>query len=244
MWQGDALMNNEYRIAYGDRQISYVVEFCERKTMEISVLPDRSVEVKAPVGSSQDFVAAKVKKRAAWIVEKQDWFAKFPQKKSPRQYLSGETHLYLGRRYRLKIEVLDAREQCNKPVKVSGGFIVVSAKQDNPQTVKKLLDGWLREKAVLNFGKILDFYKAKYAIKAPLQMQVRFMKTRWGSLSKKGILTLNSKLIAAPKECIEYVVVHELCHLVHDDHGKAFYQLLERRMPDWEQRKNRLEKMG
>lgn len=236
-------MNNEYRIAYGDRQISYVVEFCERKTMEISVLPNRSVEVKVPIGSSQDLVAAKVKKRAAWIIEKQDWFAKFPQKKSPRQYLSGETHLYLGRRYRLKIEVLDAREQCNKPVKVSGGFIVVSATQDNPQTVKKLLDGWLREKAVLNFGKILDFYKAKYAIKALLQMQVRFMKTRWGSLSKNGILTLNSKLIAAPKECIEYVVVHELCHLVHNDHGKAFYRLLERRLPDWEKRKNKLEKI-
>lgn len=241
MWQGDALMNNEYRIAYGDRQISYRIAFCERKTMEISVLPDRSVEVKAPVGSSQDLVAAKVKKRAAWIVEKQDWFAKFPQKSSPRLYLSGETHLYMGRRYRLKIEALDACEQCNKPVKVSGGFIVVSARQDHPHTVKKLLDEWLREKAVLNFEKILDFYKAKYAVKAPLQMQVRFMKTRWGSLSKNGILTLNSKLIAAPKECIEYVIVHELCHLVHNDHGKAFYRLLERRMPDWEMRKMKLE---
>ncbi|MCQ2109041.1 MAG: M48 family metallopeptidase [Fibrobacter sp.] len=233
-------MNNEYRIAYGERLISYGVKFGNRRTMEIAVLPNCSVEVKAPVGSSLEAIATKVKKRAAWIVEKQDWFAKFPKKQSSRQYLGGETHSYMGRRYRLKIETV--KDFVTKPVKISGGFIVVCAKLDNPQTVKKLLDEWLREKAIANFRKILEFYKNKYAVKSNLRMQVRSMKTRWGSLSKGGILTLNSKLIAASKDCIEYVIVHELCHLVHNDHGKAFYKLLERRMPDWEKRKMKLER--
>lgn len=235
-------MNNEYHIAYGDRQISYVIEFCERKTMEISVLPDRSVEVKAPIGSSQDFVAAKVKKRAAWIVEKQNWFAKFPKKKPPRQYMSGETHMYLGRHYRLKVNLLRG-DAVSKPVKISGGFIFVSAKKDNPLVIKALLDEWLRKRAKSYFEKVLAYYRDKYVVSIPLRIQVRYMKTRWGSLSKGGVLTLNSGLIAAPRECIEYVVIHELCHLKYNDHGKAFYRLLEQRLPDWEKRKDKLERL-
>jgi predicted metal-dependent hydrolase len=78
---------------------------------------------------------------------------------------------------------------------------------------------------------------------APVRLQIRDMKTRWGSLSKGGILTLNIKLIAAPKECIEYVVVHELCHLKYPNHDKKFYRLLETRLPDWEKRKQKLENL-
>lgn len=234
-------MINEYCISYGNRSIAYSVLFGKRATMEISVLPSGRVEVKAPEGSSLDFVAAKVKKRAAWIVEKQEWFAKFPREVVPYQYLSGETHLYMGRRYRLKVKTVDCI--ASKPVKISGGFIVVCVRQNTPQAVKKLLDEWLRERAVSNFSRILDFYKEKFGVKKLLRMQVRIMKTRWGSLSKGGILTLNSRLIAAPKDCIEYVVVHELCHLKHDNHGREFFQLLTCRLPDWEKRKMKLEKL-
>lgn len=235
-------MNNVNSVDYGERTISFCVLYSERKTLEISVLPDSSVEVKAPQGASMDAVAAKVKQRAAWIVEKQDWFSKFPKPKSPHQYLSGETHLYMGRRYRLKVEVALGTET-EKNVKINGGFLVVSAPKDNPQIVKKKLDDWLRERAKVIFGKILAFYAEKYAVSVPLRMQIRAMKTRWGSLSKGGVLTLNSRLIAAPKECIEYVIVHELCHLKHDNHGKAFYRLLEQRLPDWEKRKDKLERL-
>ena len=100
-------MNNE--IVYGERRIAYAVEFCGRKTLEISVMPNCAVQVKAPQGSSLDSIAERVKKKAGWIVEKQDWFAKFPKAPPPKQYLGGETHLYLGRRYRLKIEKGDRK---------------------------------------------------------------------------------------------------------------------------------------
>lgn len=239
MWQGGVRMNELNVVKYGDREIVYAVEFCRRKTLEISVMPDSAVQVRAPQGATLEAIAQKVQKKAPWIVEKQDWFAKFPKAPPPRQYLGGETHLYLGRRYRLKIE--KGKERL---VKIDGGFIRVVSVDVRPATVKKLLDEWLRERAKVQFENVFLACMARFSLssKSP-RLQIRDMKTRWGSLSKGGILTLNTKLIAAPKECIEYVVVHELCHLKYPNHDKKFYRLLETRMPDWEKRKQKLENL-
>lgn len=231
-------MNELGVVKYGDREIAYAVEFCRRKTLEISVMPDSAVQIRAPQGASLDAIAQKVQKKASWIVEKQDWFAKFPKAPPPRQYLGGETHLYLGRHYRLKIEKGKERS-----VKIDGGFIRVVSADVRPAIVKKLLDEWLRNKAKAQFKKIFDDCIKKYAKSVAPRLQIRDMKTRWGSLSKGGILTLNIKLIAAPKECIEYVVVHELCHLKYPNHDSKFYRLLDTRLPDWERRKNKLENL-
>jgi len=230
-------MNELGVVKYGDREIAYAVEFCRRKTLEISVMPDSAVQIRAPQGASLDAIAQKVQKKAPWIVEKQDWFAKFPKAPPPKQYLGGETHLYMGRRYRLKIEKGKERS-----VKIDGGFIRVVASDIRPATVKKIFDEWLRERAMIQFEKIFQVCAARFLSSAtPVRLQIRGMKTRWGSLSKGGILTLNIRLIAAPKECIEYVVVHELCHLKYPCHDKKFYRLLETRLPDWEKRKQKLE---
>lgn len=232
-------MNELGVVKYGDREIAYAVEFCCRKTLEISVMPDSAVQVRAPQGATLEAIAQKVQKKAPWIVEKQDWFAKFPKAPPPRQYLGGETHLYMGRRYRLKIE--KGKERL---VKIDGGFIRVVSADVRPATVKKFLDEWLRERAKVQFVKIFDACVAKFSLpSSSLRLQIRNMKTRWGSLSNGGILTLNIKLVAAPKECIEYVVVHELCHLKYPNHDKRFYRLLETRLPDWEKRKLKLENL-
>lgn len=232
-------MNEQGVFKYGDREIAFAVEFCRRKTLEISVMPDCAVQVRAPHGATFEAVAQKVRKKAPWIVEKQDWFAKFPKAPPPRQYLGGETHLYMGRRYRLKIE--KGKERL---VKIDGGFIRVVSADVRPAIVKKLLDEWLRERAKVQFEKIFDACAVRFSLSSStLRLQIRDMKTRWGSLSKGGILTLNIKLIAAPKECVEYVVVHELCHLKYPNHDKKFYRLLETRLPDWEKRKQKLENL-
>ena len=232
-------MNEQGVVKYGDREIAYAVEFCRRKTLEISVMPDSAVQVRAPQGATLEVIAQKVQKKAPWIVEKQNWFAKFPKAPPPRQYLGGETHLYMGRRYRLKIE--KGKERL---VKIDGGFIRVVSADIHPATIKKILDQWLRERAKAQFEKVFLACLARFSpSSAPVRLQIRDMKTRWGSLSKGGIFTLNIKLIAAPKECIEYVVVHELCHLKYPNHDKKFYRLLETRLPDWEKRKQKLENM-
>ena len=229
-------MNELGVVKYGDREIAYAVEFCCRKTLEISVMPDSAVQVRAPQGATLEAIAQKVQKKAPWIVEKQDWFARFPKGTPPKQYLGGETHSYLGRRYRLKIEKSDA---CS--VKINGGFIRVESNDVSAEVVRKLMDEWLRLRAEVFFRKILESYVAKFKIEAPLRLLIRKMKTRWGSLSKGGVLTLNLNLVAAPKECVEYVVVHELCHLKYANHSDAFFALLESRLPDWKRRKMKLE---
>ncbi|MBR6378701.1 MAG: M48 family metallopeptidase [Fibrobacter sp.] len=231
-------MNENGLVVYGDVEIPYSLLYRNRRTLEISVLPDSSVEVVAPIGTSMELVNQKVRKKAPWIVEKQDWFAKFPKATLPRQYLGGETHLYMGRRYRLKVE-----KSKERLVKIDGGFIKIVSADVRPAIVKKLLDEWLRNKAKAQFKKIFDDCIKKYAKSVAPRLQIRDMKTRWGSLSKGGILTLNIKLIAAPKECIEYVVVHELCHLKYPNHDSKFYRLLDTRLPDWERRKNKLENL-
>ena len=232
-------MNELGVVKYGDREIAYAVEFCRRKTLEISVMPDSAVQIRAPQGASLDAIAQKVQKKASWIVEKQDWFAKFPKAPPPRQYLGGETHLYLGRHYRLKIEKGKERS-----VKIDGGFIRVVSEDVRPATVKKIFDEWLRERAKMQFDNVFQACAARFSSSiSTVRLQIREMKTRWGSLSQGGILTLNIKLIAAPKECIEYVVVHELCHLKYPNHDKKFYRLLETRLPDWEKRKLKLESL-
>ena len=229
-------MNNE--ILYGERKIAYAVEFCSRKTLEISVMPNSAVQVRAPQGATLEAIAQKVQKKAPWIVEKQDWFAKFPKVSTPKQYLGGETHLYLGRHYRLKIE-----KSKDRSVKIDGGLIRIEIADTRQTAVRKLLDEWFRERANVQFKKTLEMCAAKYKLAEVPRLQIRSMKTRWGSLSQGGILTMNTKLIAAPKECIEYVVVHELCHLKYPNHDNKFYRLLETRLPDWEKRKQRLENL-
>ncbi len=236
MWLGGVRMNNE--IFYGERKIVYAVDFCNRKTLEISVMPDSAVQVRAPQGATLEAIAQKVQKKAPWIVEKQDWFAKFPKAPTPKQYLSGETHLYLGRHYRLKIE-----KGKDRSVKIDGGFIRIEIADTRQAAVRKLLDEWFRERANVQFKKTLEMCIAKYKLAEMPRLQIRSMKTRWGSLSQGGVLTMNIKLIAAPKECIEYVVVHELCHQKYPNHDNKFYRLLEARLPDWEKRKQKLESL-
>jgi predicted metal-dependent hydrolase len=227
----------KYGVYYGERLISFTVIRRKRKTLEIAVIPDGSVEVSAPEESSEDAIREKVRKRAAWIVKQQRWFKQFDPRTPARQYLGGESHSYLGRKYRLKLIDGDVDS-----VKLSGGYFTVIAKGTaDPVKVELLLNQWYREKANKVYAEIFKRVVDSFGIKEPPRFQIKMMKTRWGSLSKKGLMTLNLSLIQTPIECIEYVIVHELCHVKHHNHSDAFYKLLAQRMPDWEKRKQKLE---
>jgi len=108
---------------------------------------------------------------------------------------------------------------------------------------KKLLDQWYLDKAHLQFNESLDRCWAKFdrlGIDKP-KLSIKRMQKRWGSLSLKGTITLNTDLVKAPKECIDYVVMHELCHLTHHDHSSEFYIMLDSFIPGWEKVKHKLE---
>lgn len=232
-------MTGAYTIKHGKSSISYDVVYAERRTLEISVHPNYAVVIRAPFDAPLDKVETKVKKRAGWIRRQIDYFKQFDPRTPPREYVGGESHLYLGRRYRLKIE-----QGIEDHVKLSGGFIFVTSRtKPNPLIVRDLMDNWYRKLATQKFTHFLDEHWPRFEVHGleKPRLHTKHMKTRWGSMSQGGILSVNVNLIRAPRECIEYVIMHELCHMLYHDHSKDFYRLLEKNMPDWEKRKRKLE---
>jgi len=227
-----------YSILYGKSEIEFQLSFSKRKSLEIAVHPDKSVFIKAPEGTEQKVIEEKVLKRARWIKRQIRYFDQFDPRTPARKYVSGESHLYLGRKYRLKVVTGVIDSVCLK-----NGFFIVTSKSSSADHIESLLSAWYREKANYHLYNVFESCWEKFGKEGLSKPTIKISKLRkrWGSLSKKQRLTLNVDLIKAPKECIEYVVIHELCHLYHHNHGAEFYQLLERSLTDWEIRKQKLE---
>lgn len=225
-------------IQFGSRKINFKLEYSDRKSLGITVKPDLSILVKAPVDSKLDIIKIKLKKKAPWIIKQQSFFLTFHPKTPARKFISGETHLYLGRQYRLKII-----KNKTESVKLIGKFIEVST--INKVKTKELLRAWYLHNAKTKFQKIAKplIYKFKKYKVEPSSIVLRDMRSRWGSCTPKGKIILNQELIKAPKGCIEYVIIHELCHLIHHDHTQKFIDLQKKEMPDWEKWKMKLEKL-
>lgn len=225
-------------IQFGGRKIDFHLEFSGRKSLGITVTADLNVLVKAPVDTSLEKVKEKLRKKAPWIIRQQSFFLSFHPKTPARKFIGGETHLYLGRQYRLKI----IRSKIES-VKLKGQFIEVAT--TDKSKAKQLVSEWYLQNAKTKFHSIakplIDKFK-KHKVE-PSSIVLREMPTRWGSCTPKGKMILNPELIKAPKGCIEYVIIHELCHLIHHDHTKKFIDLQTKEMKDWEKWKMKLEKL-
>lgn len=230
------------RVAYGQRLIEFSILRRPRKTLEISVEPDASVTVVAPLEASIADIEAKVRKRAAWVQRQQRYFAQFLPRTPERSFVSGETHLYLGRQYRLKVV-----RHLQAGVKLTRGFIVVqSHRPDRVEVTRELVEGWYRERAHQKFAERLELNLERFPRPdafRPAGLIVRQLSHRWGSMSPSSRLLLNRRLVQAPVDAIDYVITHELCHIRQPHHNGAFFKLLDRVMPDWERRKRRLEQV-
>lgn len=228
-------------IIYGNTTIYYKLDYADRKTLGIKVYPDKSVHVIAPVNTEIEKVREKVKSKASWIIKQQDFFLSFHPITPPRKFISGETHMYLGKQYRLK--VINGEKDS---VKLQGGNIIVNLKDTtDTKKIETLLKKWFKSKAEFHFAQLFDevipIVKSFYP-NTPV-LKFRWMEKRWGSCSKSGEILLNTELIKASKKCIEYVIIHELCHLAHLNHSAAFYRLLDKLAPNWRRTKEELEKM-
>jgi predicted metal-dependent hydrolase len=228
-----------HSVTFGSNDIRFKLQYSARKTLGISVLPDLSVIVTAPDDSDFEKVKDLVKKRAPWIIKQQSKFNEYLPAQPERKYVGGETHLYLGRQYRLKV-----REGGSEEVKLKGRYIYVMIKNKNDrERIKELLDEWYKQRASKYFRqKLIKCFEKfrRFEIEMPA-IALRRMTKRWGTCSTKGTINLNPDLIKFPASCVEYVIVHELCHLIEPNHSREFYQLLQRIMPDWTKRKLRLE---
>lgn len=225
-------------LVYGSEIIPYEVRLlASRRTLSIEVHPDSRVVVRAPLGCSELVISERVQRRARWISRQLAEFQRYHPRTPARQYVSGETHLYLGRQYRLKL--IAGKEAGVKLTR--GQFLVSLPEGAEPARVKALLKRWYLDRARAVFAEVLEISLPRFgAIQRP-RLAVRTMQSRWGSLSRAGTMTLNLNLVRAPRACIEYVIVHELCHTRHRDHDAQFLKLLGQVMPDWQARKQRLE---
>jgi predicted metal-dependent hydrolase len=228
-----------HTIQYGHTTIEYTLTYGPRTTLAIDVHPGLRITVQAPEGTHLADIEAKVKKRAPWILRQLRRFETYLPKLPPRQYVSGETHRYLGRQYRLKVMANGNAEN----VKLTRGYFYVDVHdKTDTERVKGLLTGWYRHQARRVFQERLDvcFTKLKFLKLDYPEWTIRQMESRWGSCTPEGKILLNLKLIQVSKVYIDYVVMHELCHLKEPHHGPRFYELLDRVMPDWRTKREKL----
>jgi len=231
----------EHSIYFGKKEIKFDLIRTNRKSLGITVKPDSSVYVRSPISKSITDILIKVKHKAPWILKQIDRFDSIRPVIYEKEYVSGESFYYLGRQYRLKV----LKNEGVSSVKMKGGYIEVKTDSKDGLYIKQLLEEWYLKLARRYFDKKVNVVHTKlkkYGISSP-KIKIRTMKTRWGSCSKSGNISLNSHLIKAPSHCIEYVIMHEFCHLKYFNHGKEYYSLLTRVMPDWESRKKRLERV-
>nr|WP_312477587.1 SprT family zinc-dependent metalloprotease [Achromobacter ruhlandii] len=233
-----------YSLAYGDERIRFSVRFLPRtrRRVSIHVMPDGSVQVDAPEFAEIPQIKQAVRVRAGWVWQQLEALRARRHHVLLREYVSGETHFYLGRRHMLKVQVAG---QADAGVRLWRGRLEITVAERNAADVRKLLEAWYRRRAQEVFGRILmDMAASMRLLKSLPRYRLLSMRTQWGSCSPKGELLFNPALIKAPRACIEYVVAHELCHLKEKNHSDRFYRLLAAAVPDWQTRKRELDDLA
>lgn len=227
-----------HRLSFETFTLEYSLAFSKRKTLGITVHPNGKVIIKAPLDAQKEKIEQKIRKRISWILRQQNYFRSFGEATPKRRFISGESHLYLGRQYRLRIS-----DGTKNEVSYKGHYFEVEC--TDRKKVEKLMQDWYHARAKIKFAEIaepvLSVFENLNA--SPSGIYIKQMENRWGSCTRSGKIILNSELIKAPRPCIEYVITHEMCHLLHPNHTKEFFNLLSNIMPDWEKWKNKLERI-
>ncbi len=226
---------------YGNTQINFTVVYRPRKTLAIQVEAPGRVQVLAPLGLEEADLLEAVRSKAPWIVGKLYDFRHVHPVLPPKEYTSGESFLYLGRSYTL--EVMPTGHLKKPYVRLYQGKFWVHTFSKEAPIVREALRGWYREKAVEQIAERVRFFAPKIGVQ-PGQIRVKEQRRIWGSCSAKGNLNFNWKTVMAPSPVLNYIIVHELCHLKHHNHSRKFWDLVYSIMPDYKERKEWLKRYG
>ena len=230
-------------ITWAETRLTYTIRRSARrkKTVAVMVEPTGSVLVVAPVRISIDRLDAIVTRKAQWIIGRRQQSEDHGPPLSPREFVSGESVLYLGRHYRLKVHADETGE-----AKLRGGWLHVPAPAGSRQTadvVRETLVAWLRRRAAARLPERVAAWQPKAGVPLP-RVIVANQRRLWGSCDQRGTIRLNWRLIQAPMRLVDYVVVHELVHLRHRGHGRDYWHAVARVMPDYERRRADLRQCG
>jgi len=229
------------KIKYGKKTIEYRIKRGKRKkTVAINITPTSQVLVLAPGFISRCDISKIVKKKARWILEKQEFFRALAALYPEKEFISGEQILFLGRKYRLKVKQVQGGSAITPKLIGRRMFVSVSeglSRIEKKKSIKDAVLKWYFSKSERIITKRVNRYSEFIGVK-PMETKIKDQKKRWGSCSNNGILRFNWRIAIAPMSIIDYVVVHELCHLKIKNHSPDFWRLVSLAMPDYQKRRD------
>jgi predicted metal-dependent hydrolase len=232
-------------VSFGKRNIDFFVRRSKRRTtVSIFVDPVEGIFLRAPSVPSLERLSRLVRSKATWILDKQRRINETLGYMPKREFVTGESLLYLGRQLRLKVLKRGAKSR----VTVKDGRFAVSinryvADLNREDAVKGALCCWYKKRARIVLYKRTIIYAKNLGISIP-EIILSNQDKRWGSCNRKGQIRFNWHIIMAPIPLVDYVVAHELCHLRYVNHSEDFWRLLGIIMPDYETRRERLRREG
>lgn len=236
-----SLPSHRKEFIFGSFVYHYDLVMQDRKVLSLTVKPDLSIVLKSPLGAESERIELFLQKKWFWLEKQLSFFKKYQRKIYRKEYISGEGVLYLGKQYKLMV-----KKSSDDKVVMTKGMLVVSTSKgmDDRRHTKRLLDLWFDDKREQVFHDRFEQMKEKFDYKVMPRLAVREMQKRWGSFLERYVVVLNPKLIHTPRDCIDYVIVHELCHAKYKNHDAKFYGLLKKKFPAWEKVKDKLETIG
>ena len=228
-------------IQYGTQAIEFTVTYRKRKTIEIGVEPPNAVSVVAPVGIDDDVLIKHVESKAKWIVQKLYEIKEIQSKHIDREFVNGEAFIYLGRNHTLLI--VDDNSLIKPVTKLFQGKFVISTPTREQVKLKVSMEEWYRQKTLEKVQERIAYYQRYFDVE-PTDVRVKEQKKRWASCTVKRELLFNWRCTMAPSWVLDYIVVHEMCHMLQMDHSKEFWILVDRIMPDYEIRREWLKNYG
>ena len=226
---------------YGTKYIEYEIEYRKRKTLEISVEPPDKITVVAPLETPEDVIIKKAKSRAKWIIEQLYSFRNMNYQKINREFVNGESFMYLGRNHSLQIIIDEKLKKVE--VKLYHGKFYVMAPSKDTVAVEKAMEQWYRQKTKEKIEERIKYYQPFFS-KKPSNIKVKEQKKRWASCTTKDELLFNWRCAMAKSSVLDYIIVHEMCHMYHKNHSIEFWELIASIMPDYESRKVWLKNYG
>jgi len=226
---------------YGTEKIEFDVIFRKRKTLSIEVEAPKNIRVIAPEGKTEEEILQTVKTKSKWMVQKLFEIREMEYRRRDKQYVNGEAFLYMGRNYSLQI-IVDEKARLSD-AKLSRGKLNVTTYSKSEVVIRKAIENWYKDKAKEKIKERIGYYQSQFNV-SPKRVMIKDQQKRWGSCTKDQQLFFNWKCIMAPSPVLDYIVVHEMCHMVYMNHSKEFWSLLKRVLPDYEQWKEWLKNNG
>lgn len=231
----------EVTFMHKNREIKFNIIYRKRKTMSLEIKRDGIINVIAPNGLDKTFIVDKVKNKSDWIIKKLDEIEVLNNNRYIRSYESGDIFLYLGNEYIL--EVLVDQSTIGTTVSLENNKLIVRSNSNNKDVIQRALKKWYTDETLGIVKERVNYYKLFFE-DTVTSIKIKDQKSRWASCTYKNEILFNLRCSMMPIQIIDYIVVHEMCHMEHRNHSKDFYLAVERILPDYKERVKWLKNNG